>query len=337
MLFLAMLSWKESDEWRDSDDQCVYALTPSDIDKNVLQRILEEGVETAFSPDLVSSSDRNTREHSTDSQLWLYAGLTLMLARRGKQHLSESVKPVNRRMRATRGRYRRFVRSTLTIAASFPNLSRWTLAPVFAFADPIPMLPLHFLEHFVLAAFGCTDLTSRGINVNLFDSFTRECLVTSKMVLKILVAVERLLEKYPNSGYCWPIADDKAAWDAFLEPAYPDGIPCTPVRMSIILSGVERSHLHSLVVIPKVTALCERRRTGSFSRGDDDTMMMIPTSLQHLRLHKTPATPSFSDSNPANILQDLCKAFHPLLIEELAEKTTSRDRPRDRTSPPTLE
>lgn len=216
----------------------------------------------------------------------------------------------------------------LTTPVKFPDLSHWAMAPVFAYEDPIPTLPLHFNEHFLLVTFGATELAAHGMNVNLFDSFTRECIVSNKVVLKILVAMERLLEAYPNAGFCWPTAEDKAAWDSFLEPVFPEGIPITPIRMSIILNGTERRHLHALVNIPKVEELCQRRRTSVITREDGSPMMSVPVSAQHLRLHNIDSVPMASNLHPAKILERVCAVFHPFLREELAQKTTSRDRKR---------
>lgn len=202
------------------------------------------------------------------------------------------------------------------------------------FHDPLPSLPLHFLEHFLLVAFGATVEELCGLNINLYDSFTRECLVSNKLALKIMVAFERLLEDQPDAGWCWPTAEDKAAWDMVLQPAYPEGIPCTALRMSIILSGADRAHLQTLVLIPKVKALAARRTSSSFTRSNGDVMMRVPVSRQHLRFHHLGSVPQASPLHPTTILTELCSAFHPYLEDEMARKTTSRDAPRKKSIAP---
>lgn len=209
-----------------------------------------------------------------------------------------------------------------------PDLDEWTLVPSFMFLQQIQTLPLHFVEHFVLAAFGATKEEMKGLNVNLFDSFCRDCLVTTKMALKIMVAVERLLEAEPEGHWCWPGAQDAEAWSRLLEPAYPEGIPCTSIRLSIIMSDVERAHLRKLVRVPKVEALSTRHRTGTFTREDGDALMRVPASDKHARLHHVGTVPKFSPLHPTNLLNGLRTKYHPLLLQELEEKTMSRDASR---------
>ncbi|RSH84261.1 uncharacterized protein EHS24_005774 [Apiotrichum porosum] len=211
------------------------------------------------------------------------------------------------------------VNARVRAAREVVPVEAWYYHPVYRLADPSspmkgpwPVLLRHWLEHWMLVIFKLTEEALGGLNVNLVDDWSAECLLSSKdakLTLRFIDTLLGLMADDPEKStrlrflgpgvpdvtfdIALPPTSDQSAWNTLLAPKFPSGFPVTMRFFRTVMNGSSRVHLLKGLNLENIKRCFSKTRHHSFGQA-------ASTELLELHYRSAFARSPYHPSNALN-------------------------------------